>query len=178
MLYSLLAAGLLLGLDSFVVSLSAGTLDPSLSRRRRLALCFGLCDGLASYLGMTELAKSALLPATQWLGPAAVVGYGLYLLALAGFASREEVRRAAWLTYALPACLSLDNLVAAAAPSLSGTEAILAAALIGVLSGGLSLVGTFLGCALARRRSARLGWLSGALIVLAGACLCWREINF
>src|SRR5262249_42702260 len=113
---SVLIVAALLGVDSFIVCLAVGALPPSTAPRRQLALAFALCDGLASLIssvvGMDRLRSS--LPWSDWLGPAAVAGYGLYVLYLAWRCQNLTTSPGAarWLVFGLPFCLSLDNLVA------------------------------------------------------------------
>jgi putative Mn2+ efflux pump MntP len=175
----LLTAGLLLGLDSFAVSLAVGTLPLSPRRRRGLALSFALCDGLASWLGSTQgSGLHSLLDDTGRLGLAAVAAYGLYVLALARAARQAPPAGAGggyWMVLGLPVCLSLDNLVAAG-PDLPGVPAALTAAVLGALSGCLALLGLSAGAALARRLPARAGWLGGGLLLLVAATLACVQV--
>ncbi|HEY7426990.1 MAG TPA: hypothetical protein VH682_22335 [Gemmataceae bacterium] len=180
MSYPLLVTGLLLGLDSFAVSVAVGALPGCGMRRTRLALSFAVCDGLASWLGAAGFGAPFSLRGVEWLGPATVAGYGLYVLALAWATHRTSSDRGGgfWLAPALPVCLSLDNLVAGAGTALSGEAALTAAGILGAISGGLALLGFSLGAALACRVPVRTAWLGGGLLLLVAASLCcWEYLS-
>src|SRR5947209_17964755 len=147
----ILTAGLLLGLDSLAVSFAVGA-SPGGRPRRWLPLAFALCDGLAYWAG-AALGPLGLPPGVTWVGPAAVAGYGLYVLAVARTAGGRAATAGAWLALAVPACLSLDNLVAGA--TLAGPVGLPAAAVVGAISGALALVGLAAGTALASRAGPR-----------------------
>jgi putative Mn2+ efflux pump MntP len=118
-------------------------------------------------------APFALLTGAACLGPAAVAGYGLYVLALAWAARRSSPGGKYWLTLGVPLCLRLDNLVAGA--GVSGAAGLPAAVVLGAVSGGLVWLGFYPGAVLARWVPARAAWLGGALLLLVAAGLCWRE---
>jgi putative Mn2+ efflux pump MntP len=176
---NLIFIGLLLGLDSLTVGTGLGAAIPDRSRRCRLALSFALCDGLASLIGsiigLDRLRSS--LEWGEWLGPAAVACYGLYVLWLTwrcrDLATNPGAGR--WLVFGLPICLSLDNLVAGMGTNASGVWAVLVALVFGVLSGGLALLGMGIGSALGARSGSRAGWLSGALLILVAGGLILKE---
>ena len=173
---SLIAVGFLLGLDSFIVSVPLGTTRLSASYRRRLAFAFGLCDGLASFLGWAigTAEWSTSLGRFEWLGPAAVGCYGLYVLGLARHSRRlAEGSAGGWLAFGLPLCLSLDNLAAGVGAGGSADSAVLVALAYGSLSGCLALLGLELGSALTARVRFRAEWVGGTtLVAVSIALLC------
>jgi putative Mn2+ efflux pump MntP len=179
MLTSQLVTGLLLGFDSFLVCLAVGALPQRAVRRSQLALAFGLCDGFAAWagsvVGMQWLRSTSA--SSEWLGPAAVAAYGVYILYLAlrsgDLAANPGAAR--WLAFGLPVCLSLDNLVAGVATPASAVPAILPALAFGVMSGGLALVGSRVGSAVRARSRFRVRWLGGALLVLFAAGLVLKD---
>ena len=177
MFTSHLVTALLLGLDGFLVCLAVGALPGRPARRVSLPLSLGLCDGLATWVGAVagmERVRSALAWG-EWLGPAVVAGYGLYVLCLAwrcrGLATGHGGRLWAFL---LPLGLSLDNLVAGAGAA--GAQPALAALLFGATSGALALLGMTAGAALGSRRRFRAAWLSGALLLLVAAGLVVKDV--
>jgi putative Mn2+ efflux pump MntP len=177
--FSLVVAGLLLGLDSFLVSVPLGATPLGASHRRWLALAFAVCDGLASFLGwfggMAEWRTSLLFG--DWLGPVAVGSYGIYVLALAWHSRRlANASRGSWLAIGLPLCLSLDNLAAGVgADGTAAGSAALAALATGAASGCLALVGMGLGAALTKRIRLRAQWLGGAALVAVALILLCKE---
>jgi putative Mn2+ efflux pump MntP len=175
MIATLLILSLLLGLDSFAVGASLGTLQPSPSRRRWLAASFGLCDGLAglvgSFINLGAFSSSALA-SSEWLGPAAVGGYGLYVLYLSWRSRRlwrdTTVPAQNWFMFWLPLCLSLDNLAAGATLGDLGLPAVLAAVTMAAVSGLMACAGLRLGHAIGRRLPIGADIVGGsALVTLA-----------
>jgi putative Mn2+ efflux pump MntP len=179
MLQSRLLLALVLSLDTAAVGVGLGAALPA-RRRQRLALtlAFALCDGLASYLGWAlGLAWHDAPEGGEWLGPAAVAGYALYVLALAWHSRRlAEARAGGWLALALPLCLSLDNLAAGVGPDASAGTAALTALAFGAASGGLALLGLHLGTALAARARVRAEWLGGAVLLTVALALVGKEM--
>jgi putative Mn2+ efflux pump MntP len=151
---TLLLLGLALGFDSFRVSLGLGGLRVSAARRRLIPLSFGLCDGVAPLVGLL-LGRSLTAAVGRWteyLAPFAIGGYGLYVIYVAcrrGESEREA--EGAWVVLGLPLTLSLDNFAAGGGLGLLQFPALLSAAIIGAMSGLMSLAGLRLGGALARR---------------------------
>jgi hypothetical protein len=113
-----------LSLDSFLCCLAIGTLALSSGEKLRLAMAFGACDALASFLG-------AILPHALPAPPTLPI----YLVAclLLGLAARYSRT----LLYALPVLLGIDNFFESAGP-----ESVLAA---GLGSAALALGGLTLG---------------------------------
>jgi putative Mn2+ efflux pump MntP len=176
---SLLITGLLLGLDSFVVCLALGTSPENRARRLALAICFGLCDGLASWLGATGIGvRLTSFAVLDWLGPVAVGSYGLFVLALACGARHfpRFPRLGSWLVFALPVCLSLDNLAVGVGLETSGGTSIVTALGLGLASGCLSLLGFSLGTKIANRVRFRTDWLAGIGLILVAFVLLCKEV--
>lgn len=166
---TLLLLGLALGLDSFRVSLGLGGLRLSRTRRRLIALSFGVCDGAAPLVGLV-LGRS-LVPSvgawTEYVAPLAIGGYGLYVIYVArrrGESEREA--KGAWVVLGLPLALSLDNFAAGVGLGLLQFPALLSASIIGATSGLMSLAGLHLGDALARRLPFNTDLAGGVALVL------------
>ncbi len=176
-----LALGLLLGVDSFAVCVALGAVQPTPVKRYRLALAFGLCDGLASLAGsvLGVASLGVALVWSEWLAPAAIGGYGVYVFALSRLATEGATRlRQSWLLFALPFFLSLDNFFAGIGQSASGSDAFFDSLALGAISGGLSLLGLVFGTAVAFRYSMRSSWRQAGLFLLAGVLSCSLEILF
>jgi putative Mn2+ efflux pump MntP len=161
---------IVLGLDSLVVGLGLGAAVPRWDRLR-LAAAFAACDGLAALLGA---ALGGALPGAaewaEWLGPAAVGGYGLFVLYLAWQGRRAAERGGRWLALGLPLCLSLDNFFTGAAAA-AGGPVVPSAVGMAVVSGAMALAGLAAGAAVADRATPRAGWIAGAVLLLAAAGL-------
>jgi putative Mn2+ efflux pump MntP len=178
MLNELLVLGLLLGFDSLTVGVGLGAALSARRQRVALALAFGLCDGSASFLGWAlGFGWHDSTEWGEWLGPAVVAGYSIYVLALAWHSRRlAEARAGGWLALALPLCLSLDNLAAGVGPDASAATAALTALAFGAVSGGLALLGLHLGTALAARARVRAEWLGGAVLLTVALALMCKEM--
>jgi putative Mn2+ efflux pump MntP len=175
---SLFAAGLLLSLDSLLVSVPLGVQRMNAAQRSRVALAFAVCDGLASYLGWaTGLARwCASLEPIEWLGPMALGIYGVCMLSLAWQGRRlASAGFAGWMALGLPICLSLDNLAAGIGSDAWGSTAALAALTCGLFSGCLSLVGLWLGAVIASRVPVRAQGFAGAALVVVAIVLICKE---
>jgi putative Mn2+ efflux pump MntP len=171
--------GLLLGLDSFLVSVGIGTLPTGWVRRYRLAIAFALCDGLASGIGSLFHADwREALEWSEWLGPAAVAAYGLYVLVLAWKSQTLIDRsRGAWLAIGLPICLSLDNLAVGVDATEAGVPVAFIALAFGAVSGLLSLLGSALGASIGGAEPRRQ-WLGGAVLLVLACGLFCKEMLF
>src|SRR5438309_544975 len=107
--------GFVLGIDSFRASLGLGILHRSRTGRLRIAMSFGLCDGVAPLLGLAvgSAVIASFSPFTRWLGPLVLGGFGLITLLTARVdEAKESEITPAWTCFGLPLSLSLDNLVA------------------------------------------------------------------
>jgi putative Mn2+ efflux pump MntP len=172
MIGTILLLGLALALDSFAVSAGIGATGVSRSRHLGVALGFGICDGLASLLGGSLGFGRDVTPGQWflWIGPLAVIAYALYVFLLAQLTSSAgNTTGAPWLTFGLPLCLSLDNLLTAGGFNASGLPAPVAATLLGLSSGLLAFAGLRLGgCGAARwpRRARHAGVLGLSLLAM------------
>ena len=130
-----LASSLLLGLDSALCCLAVGAIMPSVRQRLRLALAFGLCDGIASIAG-SMLASPFAEPSefAVYLGCAAVLG-------LAARCWRP-------LVFALPVLMSVDNLVSGGKPG--------DALFNGATSAALAVLGLYMGMLVRARVAGKL----------------------
>jgi putative Mn2+ efflux pump MntP len=175
---SLFAAGLLLSLDSLLVSVPMGVQRMNAAQRWQVALAFAVCDGLASYLSCASgLARwCTSVGPIEWLGPMALGIYGVYMLMVAWQGRRLAAAGfGGWMALGLPLCLSLDNLAAGVGNDASGSATALAALTCGLVSGCLSLVGLRLGAVIASRVHARAEGFAGAALVAFAIVLVWKE---
>ena len=166
---SSLLAALLLGSDSFIVSLALGPLITRPPARRRLALAFGTCDAVATVVG---LVLHWHIPGGWVTGAAPVLAfaYGSYLLVIARV-SPARLRR--WPAYLLPALLSLDNLAYGSAARSLGAGILPHALVLGASSGALALTGLVAGGALGRRGRCSAERVAAAGLVAASFVLLW-----
>jgi len=170
---SFLAAGLLLGLDSFVVSVPLGATSLSASHRRHLALAFAVCDGLASFLGqfLPLTGVRSLVADIDWLAPAILASYGFFVFFLGRRAAMESPGGRYLPTFAMPFLLSLDNLVCATPSAPVAAQTLSEAVTAGAISGVFSLVGLSFGVATANQMRERARWAAGGLFLLAATVI-------
>jgi putative Mn2+ efflux pump MntP len=165
--------GIALGFDSLQASVALGTLRPCAGRQVRIALAFGLCDGVAPLLGLSvgPALVRLLSPWAGVLGPALLVGYGLYQLIIPRGVGDDDPDRAGWVALGIPLFLSLDNLVAGFALGMARLPIVATAAAIGAISGLMSLAGLRCGAAIGRTLPVPAGRLAGAALILVSMVL-------
>ena len=170
MIVELLVLGLILSLDNFRTSIALGTLPFSRGRAVQVALTFGLWDGLAPLAGVL-LGRSfnqAIGRVADYVGPAVMGGYGLYLLARALRTEAPEELDHPWALFGIPLSLSLDNLLAGTSLGLLGFSPVLSAAIFAAITALMSFAGLHLGRAAGRLVPVRSDLLSGiALVIMA-----------
>jgi putative Mn2+ efflux pump MntP len=142
---TLLLLALVLSLDTFRVSLGLGALKLRPLKQAQIALVFGLCDGLAPLAGML-IGQSLLRFVSGWaeyLGPAVLGLYGVYVLFLASRCSESEegAEPGGWIVFGLPLSLSLDNLIAGTSLGMTGFPLPLSVIIIGMMSALAALLG-------------------------------------
>jgi putative Mn2+ efflux pump MntP len=79
-----------------------------------------------------------------------------------------------WLVFALPLCLSLDNLFAGLGGQPTGPS-FLVPVTFGVISGGLALVGMAAGSFLVRRSHLSSRWTAAVLLLMVAGGLALKE---
>jgi putative Mn2+ efflux pump MntP len=171
---TLLLLALTLSLDSLRASIGLGATKIKPARQFKLALAFGICDGLAPLVGLL---------AGQWLvgyidvlgesvGPLLLGGYGVYLIYVtfryAGSADEDESR---WIVWGIPLSLSLDNMVAGASLGMIKFPVALSVITIGVTSGLMSLLGFRLANITVNRMKLKTELLGGIFLVLIALSL-------
>jgi putative Mn2+ efflux pump MntP len=168
--------GVALGLDSFRASLALGTMNPDAGRRLRLALAFGVCDGVAPLLGLA-LGPSLRGLLSAWagvLGPTLLVGYGLYSLITPRGTGDADPERDGWVALGIPLFLSLDNLVAGFALGIMQMPIAASAAAIGAISGLMSLAGLRCGALIGRVIPTRAERVGGAALILLSLAMAFE----
>jgi manganese efflux pump family protein len=162
-----------LSLDTFIVSIAIGTTGLGRAAKRNLVLLFAFCDGAAS------LAGGVL--AVRWLKDvgvlfarveASVLCLNAILIIALGWRARAAAkppRDANWL-YALPFVLCLDNFVSGLSLNVTSVPLLVLAAIVGVTSALMSLVGLQIGSMVRTHLPIRVVTLAGAgLLCLVAA---------
>jgi putative Mn2+ efflux pump MntP len=173
MIWEVLVLGFVLSLDNFRVSVALGTVPFGLKRAVQVALTFGLWDAIMPLIGLLighQIGESAGNVAGL-VGAAALGGYGLYLVISALRNPEPDELDHPWALFGIPLTLSLDNLFAGASLGILGLSPWFSAAVFGVMTAVLSLVGLQLGRAAARLIRIRSDLLSGITLIIAAVAL-------
>lgn len=173
MIWEILGLGFVLSLDNFRVSIALGTVPFGLKRAVQVALAFGLWDAVMPLVGLLigRQIGEAVGNFADLVGAAALGGYGLYLVISALRNPEPDELDHAWALFGIPLTLSLDNLFAGASLGILGLSPWLSAAVFGVMTAVMSLIGLRLGRAAARLIRIRSDLLSGVTLIIAAAAL-------
>lgn len=167
---TLVALGLLVGLDNLRFGVGLGALDLDHRRRWQLALSFGLFEAVMPLVGV--LAGSMLIGVLEadldWLGPALLAGCGLVVLwgGLHESDARSRVAGSSWL-FVFPMALSLDNVLAGGVLAAMDVALVPAVCTVGLLSAALSFLGLYVGSVLVRYVPARSDFVAVGVILVA-----------
>jgi putative Mn2+ efflux pump MntP len=161
--------GIALGLDSFRASLAMGASGLGAARGLRVALAFGICDGVAPLVGLALGRATAVNVAScsELIAPVLLIGLGAYVLFKRLEDEQGQVDEG-WAILGMPLCLSLDNLVAGIGLGSLWLPVVSSAVIIGALSGLMSLLGLTFGRLGRLSLPARVERLSGLLLVIMG----------
>ena len=179
-IWPLLGVGLVLSLDNFRVSIVLGTVPFGVRRALQIALIFGVWDGVMPLVGLLlgryagdVIGSDVSSTALDYVGSAALGGYGLYLLvqALRNPEPPDEIDNP-WITlFGIPLSLSLDNLVGGASLGLLGFPLWVPATLFGATTAVMSIVGLLIGRFAAGLIRIRTDLLSGVALICAAITL-------
>lgn len=173
MFFDLVGIGFILSLDNFRTSLTLGPLRFGWRRSLLAALAFGLCDGIAPLAGLLladYLRRELAGPVAAVVGPVAIGCYGLYIIVQTVRARGHDDQDYLWTLLGLQIPLSLDNLVAGVGLGLAGLPPVVPAALFGLITFLMSMIGLQLGQTVASLIRIRIRWefvTGGALILEA-----------
>ncbi|MET8215793.1 manganese efflux pump MntP family protein [Streptomyces hirsutus] len=173
MIWEILVLGFVLSLDNFRVSIALGTVPFGLKRAMQVALTFGLWDAIMPLVGLLigRRIGEAVGGVAELVGAAALGGYGLYLVISALRNPEPDELDHPWALFGIPLTLSLDNLVAGASLGILGLSPWFSAAVFGVMTAMMSLIGLRLGRVAARLIRIRSDLLSGVTLIVAAVAL-------
>ncbi|MGH3630256.1 MAG: manganese efflux pump MntP family protein [Sciscionella sp.] len=174
MIVALLVLGFALSLDNFRSSIVLGTVPFGLRRAVQIALVFGIWDSLAPLAGgmLGHYFGKAIGPVADYVGPAAMALYGLYLLVGALRNPAPDELDHPWVTlFGMPLSLSVDNLLAGTGLGVLGFSPVVPAVAFGVMTAVMSFIGMCIGRAAARTIHIRSDLLSGISLVAAAIVL-------
>jgi putative Mn2+ efflux pump MntP len=173
MIWEILLLGFVLSLDNFRVSIALGTVPFGLKRAVQVALTFGLWDAVMPLVGLFigRRIGESVGGIADLMGAAVLGGYGLYLVISALRNPEPDKLDHPWALFGIPLTLSLDNLLAGASLGMLGLSPWFSAAVFGVMTAVMSLVGLQLGRVAARLVRIRSDLLSGVALIIAAATL-------
>jgi putative Mn2+ efflux pump MntP len=139
--------GVTLALDNFRASIALGPLPMRLGRAVHVAVMFGVWDGLAPLVGgmLGKFLCEAIEPLADYIGPAVMGVYGLYLLVRSVRSSAPEELDHPWTLFGIPLSLRVDNLIAGTSLGMLGVSPWLAAVIFASLTTVLSFAGLWIG---------------------------------
>ncbi len=170
----LLALAFVLSLDNFRSSIALGTVPFGIRRAVQIAAVFGFWDALAPLVGgeLGHLFGDAIGPFADYVGPAVMGLYGLYLLVGAIRKPEPEDLDHPWVTlFGMPLSLSVDNLLAGTGLGILGFSPVIPAVTFGLTTAVMSLAGLLIGRAAVRVIPIRADLLSGISLVAAAVVL-------
>ncbi|MCE0765300.1 manganese efflux pump [Pseudonocardia kujensis] len=170
----ILTLGFFLSLDNFRSSIALGTVPFSLARAVQIALVFGFWDFLAPLVGGVagHYLGELIGPVADYVGPAVLGVYGVYLIVTALRKPAPEEVDQPWVTlFGMPLALSLDNLLAGTGLGLLGFSPLVPAVAFGVMTAVMSLAGLLLGRGAARLIPIRSDLLGGISLLSAAVIL-------
>lgn len=174
MILGLLLLAFALSLDNFRSAVALGTVPFSMRRAIQIALIFGIWDGLAPLAGglLGNLLGEAIDPIADYVGPAVMGLYGVYLLVGALRNPAPDEVDHPWVTlFGMPLALSVDNLLAGTALGVLGFPPVIPAVTFGLMTVVMSFAGLCVGRVAARVIPIRSDLLSGISLVTAAIVL-------
>lgn len=181
---SLLILGFALSQDNFRVSIAVGAFKHTWRRALRIALVFGLWDGLAPLIGLLigGFLGKAIGPVADIIGPIVLAVYGLYLLVRCVMTWKkaeadEEGPDDRIVLFGLPLPLSVDNMIAGTGLGLLGFSPVLSTIFLGTMTFVWSMVGLQLGKIIARFIRVRYELLTGIGLLIVAAMLILDNLS-
>lgn len=174
MIVGLLVLAFMLSLDNFRSSVALGTVPFGLRRAVQIAVIFGIWDALAPLAGglLGHYLGKAIGPIADYVGPAVMGLYGVYLLVGALRNPAPDELDHPWVTlFGMPLSLSVDNLLAGTGLGVLGFSPVIPALTFGVMTAVMSFIGLFLGRVVASAIRIRSDLLSGISLVAAAIVL-------
>lgn len=161
---SLLVLGLVLSLDNFRLAIALGAFRLSWRRALRIAVVFGIWDGLSPLAGLLigRYFGQEIGPVAETLGPIVLLLYGLYLVVRSLQTEAPEDLDERMALFGIPLSLSLDNMLAGTGLGMLGFPPVFTAAVFGGMTALMTFVGLQLGGIVARFIPLRSDLLSGA----------------
>jgi len=171
--FTLIAFGIVIGLNNLMVSLSLGAMGQR-RRQARILLVFAAFEFMVPLLGvwLGQQVSGRIAAYTEWLGPGLLIALGLITMHSAMRASKNDRKKLAqavtswWGLITLSAGLSADNLVVGFSLGLDGVKPLALAFTIMLCSVLFAWVGLMLGQRIQRNYERESRALTGVLLIL------------
>jgi putative Mn2+ efflux pump MntP len=162
-LLSLLILGFVLSLDNARLAVALGAFDIGWRRALRVALVFGLWDGISPLVGLLigRYFGNEIGEVAEFIGPVVLLVFGLYLVVQSLQTDAPEELDERWVLFGIPLSLSLDNLLAGTGLGMLGFPPVFTAVVFGAMTAITTLLGLQLGGVVARFIPLRADLLSG-----------------
>ena len=162
-LLSLLILGFVLSLDNARLAVALGVFDLGWRRALRVALVFGLWDGISPLVGLLigRYFGKEIGEVAEFIGPVVLLVFGLYLVVQSLQSEAPEELDERWVLFGIPLSLSLDNLLAGTGLGMLGFPPVFTAVVFGSMTAITTLLGLQLGGVVARFIPLRADLLSG-----------------
>jgi len=162
-LLSLLILGFVLSLDNARLAVALGAFDLGWRRALRVALVFGLWDGISPLVGLLigRYFGKEIGEVAEFIGPVVLLVFGLYLVVQSLQSEAPEELDERWVLFGIPLSLSLDNLLAGTGLGMLGFPPVFTAVVFGSMTAITTLLGLQLGGVVARFIPLRADLLSG-----------------
>lgn len=162
-LISLLILGFVLSLDNARLAVALGAFQLSWRRALRIALVFGIWDGISPLVGLLigRYFGEEIGPVADLVGPIVLLVFGLYLVVRSLQTEAPEDLDERMVLFGIPLSLSLDNLLAGTGLGMLGFPPVFTAAVFGAMTAVMTFVGLQLGGVVARFIPLRADLLSG-----------------
>jgi putative Mn2+ efflux pump MntP len=177
MLLQLLIVGVVVAINNLVVALALGVMRQE-RYRARILVVFGAFEFFVPLIGvwLGSTLAGILAEQTEWLGPALLMGLGLFTLLSARASRRDRKKLAGAVTtwrglLMLSAGLSLDNLLVGFSLGLGGASPLLLAGTILIFSVSAAALGLQIGHRVQRHYESIGAAVSGVLLIALGAAV-------
>jgi putative Mn2+ efflux pump MntP len=162
-LISLLILGFVLSLDNARLAVALGAFGLGWRRALRIALVFGLWDGVSPLVGLLigRYFGKEIGDVAEFIGPIVLLVFGLYLVVHSLYTEAPEELDERWVLFGIPLSLSLDNLLAGTGLGMLGFPPVFTAAVFGAMTALTTFLGLQLGGVIARFIPLRADLLSG-----------------
>ncbi|MBV9805144.1 MAG: manganese efflux pump [Solirubrobacterales bacterium] len=173
MIGSLLILGFTLSLDNFRTAIVLGGLRPTWRRSVKIAVTFGIWDGVAPLVGIVvgHYVGGVIGSTADIVGAIALGVYGLYLIVQAWRTEVPDELNERVMLFGLPVPLSVDNVVAGTSLGLLGYSPWLAPPLFATTTALMSLAGLQIGRVAAHLIPVRPDLLTGAALIVMAVLL-------